>query len=64
MHGKRKSILAAWFALTREEQWLVAGILGLALLGLTARYRHLRQEQPDPVAVPALSNPAPPGAQE
>ena len=64
MTGKRKSILVAWFALTREEQWLVAGVLGLALIGLTARYLHLRNVQPDPVDVSEWAAPAHPGAQE
>ena len=64
MPGKRKSILIAWFALTREEQWLVAGVLGLALIGLTARYLHLRNVQPVPVDITEWTAPARPGAQE
>lgn len=37
-----------WFHLTEEERWLVVAILALALLGLTARYIHLRSQEPDP----------------
>ena len=38
-----------WLYLTKEERRLVLGILILALIGLTARYIHLKQQQPDPV---------------
>ena len=43
-----------WLYLTRQERWLVLGILLLALIGLTARYIHLRGQNseilPDPPA--------------
>lgn len=57
-----KTTWSAWFALTREERWLVAGILGLALLGLTARYVHLRGQKVEPVPAPRAA--VFPGAQE
>ena len=63
MANRGKNQFSAWFGLTREERWLVAGILGLALLGLTARYLHLRSQQPDPVEAPVAADPTP-GAQE
>ena len=55
MREERKSGPAAWFALTREERWLVAGIAGLVLLGLTARHLHLRHRMPVEVPPPAPS---------
>lgn len=57
-----RSTLAAWFSLTREERWLVAGILGLALLGLTARYLHQRGQEVQPVPAPPAA--AFPGASQ
>ncbi len=43
-----------WFYLTKEERRLVLGILVLALIGLAARYMHLRNQRPDPLpAAPA-----------
>lgn len=41
-----------WFHLTHDERKLVVFILALFLVGLTARYIHLRQQQPDPVEPP------------
>ena len=38
-----------WLYLTPEERRLVLLILVLALIGLTARYIHLKNQQPDPV---------------
>lgn len=40
-----------WFSLSRKEQWFIAGILALFLLGLAARHLHLRRQHPDPVRV-------------
>ncbi|MBN1270331.1 MAG: hypothetical protein JXB04_12140 [Kiritimatiellae bacterium] len=40
--------LRAWLALTEQERWFIAGILLIALVGLTARYLHLRAETPEP----------------
>lgn len=54
----------AGFGLTREERWLVAGILGLALIGLTARYVHRLQQTPEPVAAPLAVEMPLTGAQE
>ncbi len=36
-----------WLYLTRQERWLVLVILLLALIGLTARYIHLRSQDPE-----------------
>ncbi len=44
----------AWFALTEGERWLLAAIVGLALLGLTARYVHQRTQRPDPAPAALL----------
>jgi hypothetical protein len=54
---------SAWFSLTREERWLAAGILGLFLLGLTARYLYLKAEIPVPMPHPTRveSTPTPRG---
>lgn len=38
-----------WFALTAEERLFVAGILAIALVGVTARWLALRAERPDPL---------------
>ena len=59
-----RSQWSSWFGLTREERWLVAGILGLALLGLCARSIHRRQQTPEPVTAPAALELPPTGAQE
>jgi hypothetical protein len=40
-----------WFQLSRKEQLFLAGLLGLFLLGLVARYLHLRGVGPEPVTV-------------
>ncbi len=47
--------LAAWFSLTREERWLAGGMLGLFLLGLTARYVYLKAQTPTPLATPVAA---------
>lgn len=48
-----------WFALTGEERLFLAGVLALALLGLTARYLHLRGQRAEPVAPPAAEETLP-----
>ena len=45
-----RSWFSAWFSLTREERWLAGGMLGLFLLGLTARYVYLKAQTPEPLA--------------
>ncbi|MBN1268338.1 MAG: hypothetical protein JXB04_02025 [Kiritimatiellae bacterium] len=40
--------LRAWFALTEQERWFIAGILLIALVGITARYFHLKGEKAEP----------------
>jgi hypothetical protein len=42
------SWLRSWFDLTGQERWFVGGILAIALVGLFARYLHLRSEKPAP----------------
>ncbi len=43
------SIFALWFHLTEKERWYVAGILLIALIGLSARYVHLKSLEPEKV---------------
>ena len=43
-----------WFALTAEERGFLAGIIAIALVGLTARYLHLRAQEAAPVAAPTV----------
>jgi len=45
---RQTGVLKAWFALTVQERWLLAGVLAVFLVGLAARYLHLRQESPEP----------------
>lgn len=59
-----RSQWSSWFGLTREERWLVAGILALAVLGLCARYVHRRQQTPEPMTAPKAAERPPTGAQE
>jgi hypothetical protein len=40
--------LKAWFDLAPGERKALAGILAIALVGLMARYLHLRHESPEP----------------
>ena len=40
--------LSYLFTLTREEQIFLAGVLAIALVGMAARYWHLKQEKPEP----------------
>ena len=56
--------LAAWFSLTREERWLAGGMLGLFLLGLTARYVYLKAQTPEPLAAPVAAESPRTGAHE
>ncbi len=48
--------LRAWFDLAPDERRFLAGILAIAVIGLTARYLHLRKEKPAPY--PPESGPA------
>jgi hypothetical protein len=40
--------LKAWFDLAPGERGALAGILAIALVGLVARYLHLKREAPEP----------------
>lgn len=40
-----------WFCLTRKEQCIIAGLTLLFLVGLVARYVHLRSQQSETVDV-------------
>lgn len=44
-------MVRAWFALTPAERAILTGILAATLLGLTARYFHLKSR--DAIVVPA-----------
>ena len=44
----KNSRLAPWFTLTRQERWLVLGILGIALVGLTVRAWMQAHAEPEP----------------
>ncbi len=44
--GRRQ--LPAWLDLTLQERKFLLGILAIALVGLAARYLHLRNQQPEP----------------
>ncbi len=50
-----RSWFTAWFSLTREERWLAGGMLGLFLLGLTARYMYLKAQTPETQASPVAA---------
>ena len=41
--------LRSWFSLAPDERKMIAGILVIALIGLVARYVHLRNQRPDPI---------------
>ena len=43
---KAVRLLRPWFALTVQERWFIAGILAIVLVGLAARWAHLRGERP------------------
>jgi hypothetical protein len=48
--------LKSWFDFAPEERLLLAGILAIALIGLTARYMYLTRQQPEicqPSGLPA-----------
>ncbi|MFH0953364.1 MAG: hypothetical protein V1873_03445 [Verrucomicrobiota bacterium] len=40
--------LRAWFDLTADERKFVAGILVIAVIGLAARYFHLKNQKAEP----------------
>jgi hypothetical protein len=42
--------LRSWFDLAPDERKFIAGILAIALVGLVARYVHLKNQKPEPVA--------------
>ena len=44
------SWLRSWFDLAPDERKFMAGILAIALVGLVARYVHLKNQKPEPVA--------------
>ena len=48
--GVDLSWLRSWFDLAPDERKFVAGILAIALVGLVARYVHLKHQTPEPVA--------------
>ena len=51
MVGKKQevtTIFRAWFSLTRQEQLLLSAVLAIILVGVTARYFHLKNEKPEP----------------
>ena len=54
-HGKPRrkepSLVGMWFKLTVQEQWFIAGIVLIALIGLSARYIHLKNQEPDPYEI-------------
>ena len=47
--------LRAWFAMTPDERLVVAGILAIALVGLSARYWHLKHQRAEPYEPPEAS---------
>ena len=44
------SWLRSWFDLAPDERKFIAGILAIALVGLVARYVHMKNQKPEPVA--------------
>jgi hypothetical protein len=42
--------LRSWFDLAPDERKFVAGILAIAVVGLVARYVHLKNQKPEPVS--------------
>ncbi len=46
--NNEKAILRAWFFLTYHERLFLAGILVILLIGIVARYFHLKGENPNP----------------
>ncbi len=53
--------LRSWFMLTADEKKVLAGIAAIVLVGLAARYLHLRNEQPEPYQPAGLEQDAPRG---
>ena len=53
--------LRSWFMLTADEKKVLAGIVAIVLVGLAARYLHLRNEQPEPYQPAGLEQNAPRG---
>ena len=47
--GVDLSWLGAWFDLSPDERKFVAGILAIALVGLVARYVHLKNQKPEAI---------------
>ena len=47
--GVDLSWVRSWFDLAPDERKFVAGILAIALVGLVARYVHLKNQKPEPV---------------
>ncbi len=48
MMADGKTVLASWLGLTYQERVMIAMVLGIALVGLAARYLHLKGERPVP----------------
>ena len=44
--------LRAWFSMTPDERLVIAGVLTIALVGLSARYWHLKHLKPEPYEPP------------
>lgn len=57
MNGDWKQLLGR-FGMTREEKRMLALILFVALVGLVARYWHLKHRKPEPFIPPAPSETA------
>lgn len=68
MSAKRRKLefdwswLRAWFDLTGDERLFVGGIIAIALVGLFARYLHLKNEKPAPYQPPGVEAMAQRGA--
>ncbi|MBN1674817.1 MAG: hypothetical protein JXR37_27475 [Kiritimatiellae bacterium] len=43
-----RAAIGAWFYLTERERWALFVVLALALLGVVARYWHLRRSESEP----------------
>ncbi len=52
------SWLRSWFDLAPGERKFLAGILAIALVGLVARYVHLKNQKPGPVDPPGVGQAA------
>jgi len=51
-----RGLAKAWFYLTPNERLAIAVILGLLLLGLGARWWHLRREKSEPISPPVAES--------